>query len=267
MPAAERLLARTPTTQGTTPRSGLVHAVRQPRTRQHRPLLIAPNLVPDLGDQEARWTMHTSPTENPGPGVIIFTPSGNAALDHLAASLAAQCDGSPTSIAHLLEHVLEADIEDLAESLSQASHPPQERQPSQPRCRRGRRGRPPGREPGRPGPPSPHRPGAARRRCGRHTRQRHHPLSRAPRTRSSPPPHRLGEPTPRPVHAGRRVDHAAAAIATHRERAAWSSWAAWSSVGRSDVPPDDPGGRPLPGYPQRCVRARRSPARSARLDP
>ena len=68
--------------------------------------------------------MSTSPTENPGPGVVIFTAYGNSALDHLAASLAAECDGSPTSIANLLEHVLEADIEDLAESLCEAAHPP-----------------------------------------------------------------------------------------------------------------------------------------------
>lgn len=68
--------------------------------------------------------MSTSPTENPGPGVVIFTACGNAALDHLAASLAAECDGSPTSIANLLERVLEADIEDLAESLSEAARPP-----------------------------------------------------------------------------------------------------------------------------------------------
>jgi hypothetical protein len=68
--------------------------------------------------------MSTSPTENPGPGVVIFTASGNAALDQLAASLAAECDGSQTSIANLLEHVLEADMEDLAESLNEAAHPP-----------------------------------------------------------------------------------------------------------------------------------------------
>lgn len=68
--------------------------------------------------------MSTSPTENPGPGVVIFTARGNAALDHLAASLAAECDGSPTSIADLLERVLEADVENLAESLSEASNPP-----------------------------------------------------------------------------------------------------------------------------------------------
>jgi hypothetical protein len=68
--------------------------------------------------------MSTAPIENPGPGVVIFTARGNAALDHLAASLAAECDGSPTSIADLLEHVLEADVEDLAESLSEAARPP-----------------------------------------------------------------------------------------------------------------------------------------------
>ena len=68
--------------------------------------------------------MSTDPTENPGPGVVIFTARGNAALDHLAASLAADCDGSPTSIADLLEHVLETDVDDLAEALSDAAHTP-----------------------------------------------------------------------------------------------------------------------------------------------
>ena len=68
--------------------------------------------------------MSTSPAENPVPGVVTFTARGNAALDGLAASLAAEGDGSPTSIADLLEQVLEADIEDLAESLSGAAHPP-----------------------------------------------------------------------------------------------------------------------------------------------
>ena len=52
----------------------------------------------------------------PGPGVVAFTARRNAALDELAATLAAQCDGSPTSIADLLEQVLEADIEQLAEA-------------------------------------------------------------------------------------------------------------------------------------------------------
>jgi hypothetical protein len=62
--------------------------------------------------------MSTSPAENPVPGVVTFTARGNAALDQLADALAAECDGSPTSIADLLGRVLEADIEDLAESLS-----------------------------------------------------------------------------------------------------------------------------------------------------
>lgn len=68
--------------------------------------------------------MSTSPAENPVPGVVTFTAHGNAALDQLAEALAAECDGSPTSIADLLERVLEADIEDLAESLSQTAQPP-----------------------------------------------------------------------------------------------------------------------------------------------
>jgi hypothetical protein len=67
--------------------------------------------------------MSTSPAENPVPGVITFTARGNAALDQLADALVAECDGSATSIANLLEQVLEADIEDLAESLSQSARP------------------------------------------------------------------------------------------------------------------------------------------------
>lgn len=67
--------------------------------------------------------MSTSPTENPVPGVVTFTARGNAALDQLAEALVAECDGSPTSIADLLERVLEADIEDLAEPLSQTARP------------------------------------------------------------------------------------------------------------------------------------------------
>lgn len=63
--------------------------------------------------------MSTSPAENPVPGVVTFTARGNAALDQLAEALAADCDGSPTSIADILERVMEADIEDLAESLSE----------------------------------------------------------------------------------------------------------------------------------------------------
>ena len=69
--------------------------------------------------------MSTSPAENPVPGVVTFAARGNAALDQLAGALVAECDGSPTSIADLLEQVLEADIEDLAESLSQSAQPAQ----------------------------------------------------------------------------------------------------------------------------------------------
>ena len=68
--------------------------------------------------------MSTYPAENPVPGVVTFTARGNAALDQLAEALVAECDGSPKSIADLLEQVLEADIEDLAESLSQSAQPP-----------------------------------------------------------------------------------------------------------------------------------------------
>ena len=67
--------------------------------------------------------MSTSPAENPVPGVVTFTARGNAALDQLAEALVAGCDGSPTSIADILERVLEAEVEDLAESLSEAAQP------------------------------------------------------------------------------------------------------------------------------------------------
>ncbi len=67
--------------------------------------------------------MSTSPAENPVPGVVTFTARGDAALDHLAAALVAECDGSPASIADILERVLEADIEDLAESLCETTQP------------------------------------------------------------------------------------------------------------------------------------------------
>jgi hypothetical protein len=67
--------------------------------------------------------LSTSPIENPVPGVVTFTARGNAALDQLAEALVAECDGSPTSIADILERVLEADIEDLAESLSETEQP------------------------------------------------------------------------------------------------------------------------------------------------
>jgi hypothetical protein len=73
--------------------------------------------------------MSTPPAENPVPGVVTFTARGNAALDQLAATLAAECDGSPTSIADLLEHVLEADIEELAEALNETTQPTPDNRP------------------------------------------------------------------------------------------------------------------------------------------
>src|SRR5690606_27261073 len=97
--------------------------------------------------------MSTSPAENPVPGVVTFTARGNAALDELADALAAECDGSPASIADLLERVLEADIEDLAESLSQTTQPTADR---------------PGREVEEVGPAAESPDEAARRRLGTH---------------------------------------------------------------------------------------------------
>ena len=62
-----------------------------------------------------------SPTQNPVPGVVTFTARGNATLDQLADALVAECDGSPGGIADILERVLEADVEDLAECLSETT--------------------------------------------------------------------------------------------------------------------------------------------------
>lgn len=67
--------------------------------------------------------MSTSSTEDPVPGIVTFTARGDAALDQLADALVAESDGSPASIADLLERVLEADIEDLAETLSTPARP------------------------------------------------------------------------------------------------------------------------------------------------
>ena len=67
--------------------------------------------------------MSAFPAENSVPGVVTFTARGEAALDQLTEALVAECDGSPKSIADLLEQVLEEDIEDLAESLSQSVQP------------------------------------------------------------------------------------------------------------------------------------------------
>jgi hypothetical protein len=73
--------------------------------------------------RKARWTHEHFPAENPVPGVVTFTARGDAALDQLADALVTDCDGSPASIADLLERVLEADIEDLAEALGEAGQP------------------------------------------------------------------------------------------------------------------------------------------------
>lgn len=71
--------------------------------------------------------MSTSPAENPVPGVVTFTARGDAALDRLADALVAECDGSPGGIADILERVLEADVENLAECLSETTRPQADR--------------------------------------------------------------------------------------------------------------------------------------------
>lgn len=65
--------------------------------------------------------MSTSPAEQPAPGLVAFTAQGNRVLDRLAAELVDQFDGSAGSIAEILDHVLSANIETLAESLSAAA--------------------------------------------------------------------------------------------------------------------------------------------------
>ena len=65
--------------------------------------------------------MSTSPAENPIPGIVTFTPHGTRVLDRLAASLVDECDGSPASIANVLERVLSVDIEQLADALTEAA--------------------------------------------------------------------------------------------------------------------------------------------------
>jgi len=64
--------------------------------------------------------MSNAPGQDPISGVVAFTARGDAALDELAATMAAQCDGSPESIADVLQQILEPDIERLAEALSTA---------------------------------------------------------------------------------------------------------------------------------------------------
>lgn len=67
--------------------------------------------------------MSTSQAENPVPGVVTFTARGDAALDRLTDALVAECDGSPGGIADILERVLDADVEDLVECLSETTEP------------------------------------------------------------------------------------------------------------------------------------------------
>lgn len=67
--------------------------------------------------------MNIPPAQNPVPGVVTFTARGDAALDRLADALVAECDGSPGGIADILERVLEADVEDLAECFSETTRP------------------------------------------------------------------------------------------------------------------------------------------------
>jgi hypothetical protein len=98
--------------------------------------------------------MSTPPAENPVPGVVTFTARGDAALDRLADALVAECDGSPGGITDVLERVLEADIEDLAECLSETTRPHADR---------------PGRGVDEVGPARENPDDAARRRLGAHT--------------------------------------------------------------------------------------------------
>ena len=76
--------------------------------------------------------MSTPPREHPDAGVITFTPRGEAALERLAASLARGCDGSPASIADILAQVLDADIEQLADTLDDAVEHPDRATPQVP---------------------------------------------------------------------------------------------------------------------------------------
>lgn len=62
--------------------------------------------------------MSTYPPEKPMHGIVTFTAQGDRALDCLAGDLIGECDGSPASIADILEQVLSADIEELADLLT-----------------------------------------------------------------------------------------------------------------------------------------------------
>ncbi len=60
----------------------------------------------------------TSPAKRPPPAAVTSTAHGDAALDQLAALLAAQCDGSSVSVADVLRQVVKADVEPLADELT-----------------------------------------------------------------------------------------------------------------------------------------------------
>ena len=67
--------------------------------------------------------MSTSSGDRERPGVVTFTAQGERALDRLAARMVDGCDGSPASIADILERVLSADVADLAEALCETTPP------------------------------------------------------------------------------------------------------------------------------------------------
>ena len=178
--------------------------------------------------------MSTSPGENPGPGVVIFTACGDAALDHLAASLAAECDGSPTSIADLLAQVLEADIEDLAGSLSQATHPPErDSRPSRDIEEVGPESDSPDGRPAVASPPGHRSPAARPTRPATASLAEQSAADMQFVTPRSPPGSRPG-----PAHVDRRVGHAAAAMPPVVRQGRLVV------PGSLRLPPDDPGGGP-----------------------
>lgn len=55
-------------------------------------------------------------------GVVEFTESGQAALDALARTLTARYDGTAESITQMLEEVLGAEVEELAETMTEVAH-------------------------------------------------------------------------------------------------------------------------------------------------
>lgn len=53
--------------------------------------------------------------------VVTFTKRGESALDQLVDDLTANCDGTAKSIAQILDHVLNTEITELADSLSESA--------------------------------------------------------------------------------------------------------------------------------------------------